>query len=139
MAKWSREKLNQRLEDLRLRLSRGETLEQIARAWGTTKQNVSQFRKRYLGGEGRIPAAEAEQQEQVVPPRLRAGTAGEDYSLYTRAYQAIMARDKLIQELETQLRDLKYRLYMLQMETVETAAGPQAKENLRSYLDETQS
>ena len=51
MARWTQDRIRQRVNDLRGRLSAGQTMEEIARAWGTSKQNVSQFRKKYLGAD----------------------------------------------------------------------------------------
>ena len=133
MAKWSSERLEQRLGDLRSRLSQGETLEQIASAWGTTKQNVSQFRKRYLGSEGERVATSA--RERVDSPEPDVESGGEDYSLYARAYRAIIAQERLIQELEAELRNLKYRLYSIQEGGID---GARAKESLKHYLERNQ-
>lgn len=112
MARWNPEKLNQRLEDLKARLAQGQTLDAIAQAWGTSKQNVSQFRKRYLGaGGGQQPADGG---HPSASPQTSVKPAADDESLYAKAYQTIVAQDQLIQELEAQVRELKYKLYVTQ-------------------------
>ncbi|HEX77856.1 MAG TPA: hypothetical protein G4O03_05520 [Dehalococcoidia bacterium] len=128
MARWDRERIRQRVEDLKLRLSQGQTLATIAQAWGTSKQNVSQFRKRYVdeGRPGRSPRPETNAKPQNT-------SSPEDQSLYLKAYHMILARDWLISDLEGQIRELKYRLFDLQR----AGARPSdAKQTLKDYISE---
>ena len=131
MARWTQDRIRQRVNDLKGRLSVGQTLEEIAGAWGTSKQNVSQFRKKYLGAEHRQALASR--------PKAAPGTASDfeersiidDGSLFARAYRMILVRDRLLLELEEQLRELKYRLYTLEQGE---PSPDEAKESLRNYM-----
>lgn len=133
MARWNAEKLNQRLEDLKARLAQGQTLDQISQAWGTTKQNVSQFRKRYLGAGGAAPSPDGG--HPGASPQIEARAVAEDESLYAKAYQTIAAQDRLIQELEAQVRELKYKLYVAQQDKGSPA---RARESLARLLETRQ-
>lgn len=134
MAKWTQDRVRQRLDDLKARLATGQTLEEIARAWGTTKQNVSQFRKKYLATD-RLPevASTSEMARDAVQP-LGGRPVNEDGLLYSRAYEMIIARDALIQELQNELRELKYKLHALQQQR--DYSPNNAREALRSYVFE---
>lgn len=134
MAKWSLERIEERLKDLRARLALGQTLEKIARAWGTSKQNVSQFRRRHLDRE-KLPDTLAGRGSPISPESPEP-SAAEDSSLHAKAYQMLLARDKLILELESQARELKYRLFVAQQGALDPR---EAKERLKSYLAENRS
>jgi len=128
MARWDQERIRQRVEDLKLRLSQGQTLETIAQAWGTSKQNVSQFRKKYLDKErpGRLPHPETDAEPERTLPL-------DDQSLYLQAYHLILARDWLISDLEGQVRELKYRLFDRQRARMSPG---DAKQSLKDYISE---
>lgn len=132
MAKWTTEKIQQRVIDLQQRLEQGQTLAQIARDWGTSKQNVSQFKARYLPGSSASPPPTAEPRgEAGAPSEARQQAGREPSSLYTQVYAMLAARDERISELEQEILRLKARLYAARY----AEAGPSpGKADLERYV-----
>ena len=130
MAKWTENKIQHRVADLQQRLDDGQTLAEIALHWGTSKQNVSQFRARYLNANAAPPYPTEHQERDKVPPTGKRAEV-EQYSLYVEAYAMLTARDERIDELEEEILRLKTRLHTAR-HTDSNSARPQ--EDLQHYI-----
>lgn len=132
MPKWTREKLEERIADLRKRLSAGENISDIAKAWSTSKQNVSQFRKRYIPGEksGNITSTMSTKSTKLVSQDISFNKEGDD-AFIIEAYKLIIARDNIIEELEKQIRGLKLKACYSQINKI---GLDQAKEFLQGNI-----